>query len=78
MEERLRKNQKAHPELAAFISLPPRPPTGDEKGASAQGNKSRPGTARPTHAAPSSGNMPPTPGASEGDRVPILIEKPII
>lgn len=29
--------------------------------------RSRPGTARATQQAPSSGNMPPTPGASEGD-----------
>lgn len=29
--------------------------------------RSRPGTARATQQAPGSGNMPPTPGASEGD-----------
>ncbi|KPM38429.1 hypothetical protein AK830_g8143 [Neonectria ditissima] len=29
--------------------------------------RSRPGTARATHHAPSAGNMPPTPGASEGE-----------
>lgn len=29
--------------------------------------RSRPGTARATQQAPSSGNMPPTPGASEGE-----------
>lgn len=30
-------------------------------------NKSRPGTARANQRAPGSGNMPPTPGASEGE-----------
>ncbi|PHH72343.1 hypothetical protein CDD82_6028 [Ophiocordyceps australis] len=30
-------------------------------------SRSRPGTARPAKHAPSSGKMPPTPGASEGD-----------
>lgn len=29
--------------------------------------RSRPGTARETQQAPSAGNMPPTPGASEGE-----------
>jgi hypothetical protein len=29
--------------------------------------RSRPGTAQPTQQAPSSGDMPPTPGASEGE-----------
>lgn len=29
--------------------------------------RSRPGTARATQQAPSAGNMPPTPGASEGE-----------
>ncbi|EHK15545.1 uncharacterized protein TRIVIDRAFT_38123 [Trichoderma virens Gv29-8] len=36
-------------------------PTDDSK------SRSRPGTARPTQQAPSSGDMPPTPGASEGE-----------
>ncbi|UKZ88473.1 uncharacterized protein TrAFT101_004231 [Trichoderma asperellum] len=39
------------------------PPADDSK------SRSRPGTAQPTQQAPSSGDMPPTPGASEdGDR----------
>jgi hypothetical protein len=36
-------------------------PTDDSKA------RSRPGTARAAQQAPSSGNMPPTPGASEGE-----------
>ncbi|KKP01570.1 hypothetical protein THAR02_06318 [Trichoderma harzianum] len=36
-------------------------PTDDSK------SRSRPGTARPVQQAPSSGDMPPTPGASEGE-----------
>ncbi|EGR48747.1 hypothetical protein MKX07_000136 [Trichoderma sp. CBMAI-0711] len=36
-------------------------PTDDSK------SRSRPGTARPTQQAPGSGDMPPTPGASEGE-----------
>ncbi|KAL6696053.1 hypothetical protein J3F84DRAFT_348300 [Trichoderma pleuroticola] len=36
-------------------------PTDDSK------SRSRPGTARPAQQAPSSGDMPPTPGASEGE-----------
>jgi hypothetical protein len=35
--------------------------------AAEQKARSRPGTARATQAAPSSGNMPPTPGGSEGE-----------
>lgn len=37
------------------------PPADDAKA------RSRPGTAQPTQQAPSSGDMPPTPGASEGE-----------
>lgn len=37
------------------------PPADDSK------PRSRPGTAQPTQQAPSSGDMPPTPGASEGE-----------
>lgn len=37
------------------------PPADDSK------SRSRPGTAQPTQQAPSSGDMPPTPGASEGE-----------
>lgn len=45
---------------------PPPPPPKDDDAASAKA-RSRPGTARATQQAPSSGNMPPTPGASEGE-----------
>lgn len=69
MENRLRQNQKERPDLAQFISLPPRPPTRDAKSVVGEDDKarSRPGTARAAQPAPSSGNMPPTPGASEGE-----------
>ncbi|KAG6016537.1 hypothetical protein E4U43_003576 [Claviceps pusilla] len=64
MEQRLNRNlglaqPAAHPQAANVA--PPPPPTKDES------NKSRPGTARASQQAPSSGNMPPTPGPSEGD-----------
>ncbi|KAL7819286.1 hypothetical protein V8C44DRAFT_133367 [Trichoderma aethiopicum] len=50
-------------------------PTDDSK------SRSRPGTARPTQQAPGSGDMPPTPGASEGEyyvvtRADIMDDRP--
>lgn len=71
MEERLSKNKHARSELANINTSAPvnsqqhpdRPPPPPPKDAS----KSRPGTARAPQHAPSAGNMPPTPGASEGE-----------
>ncbi|KAG6143657.1 hypothetical protein E4U35_006220 [Claviceps purpurea] len=64
MEQRLNRNkgvvQPASLPLAPNVAPPP-PPAKDES------NKSRPGTARASQPAPGSGNMPPTPGPSEGD-----------
>ena len=62
MEDRLRRNQGGKPAERSqqAPNVPPPPPPKDE-------SKSRPGTARAPQQAPSSGNMPPTPGASEGD-----------
>ncbi|KHN99175.1 uncharacterized protein MAM_02873 [Metarhizium album ARSEF 1941] len=63
MEDRLNRNQGAKPARPSQQSsniAPTSAPSRDE-------NKSRPGTARAPKQAPSSGNMPPTPGASEGD-----------
>lgn len=70
MEERLKKSQRAgRPNLgvntaaqqAAPSHAPPPPPAKDDKA------RSSPGTARAPQQAPSAGNMPPTPGGSEGE-----------
>ncbi|KAG5976213.1 hypothetical protein E4U55_007433 [Claviceps digitariae] len=64
MEQRLNRNMGIVQPAArhqAPNGPPPPPPTKDES------NKSRPGTARASQQAPGSGNMPPTPGPSEGD-----------
>ncbi|OAA63206.1 hypothetical protein ISF_05082 [Cordyceps fumosorosea ARSEF 2679] len=70
MEERLKQSQRVRPDLAVNTSdvskqppshPPPPPPTKDDKA------RSRPGTARTPQHAPSAGNMPPTPGGSEGE-----------
>lgn len=83
MEDRLRKTKSQHgrPSIAS-ISGGAAPGSSndadmaaaDTEATPAQGTKdedsktrSRPGTARATQQAPSSGNMPPTPGASEGE-----------
>lgn len=83
MELRLKKSEQAHSRLsisqapAAFAQAskaataqqqdaPPAPPPKDDD-AEASKARSRPGTARAAQQAPSSGNMPPTPGASEGE-----------
>ncbi|KJZ80210.1 hypothetical protein HIM_00060 [Hirsutella minnesotensis 3608] len=68
MEERLLRSGQSHPALKTGASsspqrradAPPAPPTRDDGK-----SWSRPGTAKANQAAPSSGNMPPTPGASE-------------
>ncbi|KIE02608.1 hypothetical protein MAJ_01642, partial [Metarhizium majus ARSEF 297] len=62
MEERLRRNKGGNPAQRSQQSAsvaPPAPSKGE--------NKPRPGTTRAPQQALSSGNMPPTPGASEGD-----------
>ena len=79
MEDRLRRNAKPNrPRIpqaqgasadaskqqdaaAASDDVPPHAPPKDDKA------RSRPGTARTAQQAPGSGNMPPTPGASEGE-----------
>jgi TolA-binding protein len=64
MDERLRGNAPRAPAQASTTQTSraetsaPAPPAKDNA-------RSRPGTAKPTQGAPSSGNMPPTPGASE-------------
>jgi hypothetical protein len=62
MEDRLRRNKDdtSAQSPRQSTNVPPPPPPKDD-------NRSRPGTARAPQQAPSSGNMPPTPGASEGD-----------
>ncbi|KND94348.1 hypothetical protein TOPH_01255 [Tolypocladium ophioglossoides CBS 100239] len=67
MEDRLRRSQQSRPGIQTFAAqssshnrADAAPPPKD-KGKS----RSRPGTARAAQQAPSSGNMPPTPGASE-------------
>lgn len=65
MEERLKKSTRGdRPDLSLQAPThppPPPPPAKDDKG------RSRPGTARAPQQAPSAGNMPPTPGGSEGE-----------
>ncbi|TQV95226.1 hypothetical protein V2A60_009725 [Cordyceps javanica] len=70
MEERLKQSQRIRPDLEVNTSdvskrapshAPPPPPPKDDKA------RSRPGTARAPQQAPSAGNMPPTPGGSEGE-----------
>lgn len=68
MEERLKKSQRGgRPDLNVTTAQqvpshpPPPPPSKDDKA------RSRPGTARAAQQAPSAGNMPPTPGGSEGE-----------
>lgn len=75
MEERLSKSQPTHRNLASVDTTA----ANAHQNQAASGNlqavddagkaRSRPGTAKAAQPAPSSGNMPPTPGASEdGDR----------
>jgi len=84
MEARLQQTKKAHSRMSlsqapGSFALADKaqqqqedgpPAKVDEEGdADVSKARSRPGTARATQQAPSSGNMPPTPGASEdGDR----------
>lgn len=82
METRLKQTQKAHSRMSisqvpgSFAQAEKAqqqqedasPAKDDEEGdADVSKARSRPGTARATQQAPSSGNMPPTPGASEGE-----------
>ena len=73
MEERLRRSQRNPGQKSHRPSVLPPPVPKDARttnngstGGDAD-SKSRPGTARAPRRAPSAGNMPPTPGASEGD-----------
>lgn len=73
MEERLSKSQPTHRNLASVDTTA----ANAHQNQAASGNlqavddagkaRSRPGTAKAAQPAPSSGNMPPTPGASEGE-----------
>ena len=82
MESRLKRSQQAQARMSisqppgSFAQAnkapagqqqdaPPAPPPKDDADASKA--RSRPGTASAPQQAPSSGNMPPTPGASEGE-----------
>lgn len=62
MEDRLRQSREKHTRPSISQITDPK----DQKDTDSKA-RSRPGTARPTQQAPSSGNMPPTPGASEGE-----------
>ncbi|KAK2671921.1 hypothetical protein RAB80_012000 [Fusarium oxysporum f. sp. vasinfectum] len=63
MEDRLRRSVGGSTQQRSPLPQPSSldAPTDDSKA------RSRPGTARAAQQAPSSGNMPPTPGASEGE-----------
>ncbi|KAI5456417.1 hypothetical protein BGZ63DRAFT_429072 [Mariannaea sp. PMI_226] len=74
MEERLKRNnayertpaphaQQQGQQNRQYQQVPPLDTTTNDD----QKARSRPGTARATQQAPSAGNMPPTPGASEGE-----------
>ncbi|KAJ6441809.1 LSM1-like protein [Purpureocillium lavendulum] len=69
MEERLNRNQSGRSGTQANASQSSSHPQQRADAPSRDDSKprSRPGTARATQQAPSSGNMPPTPGASEGE-----------
>lgn len=82
MEARLKQTQKAHSRMSisqvpgSFVQAEKAqqqqedgsPAKDDDEGdAEVSKARSRPGTARAAQQAPSSGNMPPTPGASEGE-----------
>lgn len=80
MEERLRRTKSQHnrPAIDTVAASSTAANSNNADGTDAlakqqdsityvKSENSRPGTARATQQAPSSGNMPPTPGASEGD-----------
>ncbi|CAM1509140.1 Fc.00g028790.m01.CDS01 [Cosmosporella sp. VM-42] len=71
MEARLhQRGQPARTPLAQFQQDPQNKQQVENEQAAKDNNdkaRSRPGTARTAQQAPSSGNMPPTPGASEGE-----------
>lgn len=71
MESRLKKSQQAHnrmsmSQVGTATTKPFAPPQKADAPADDK-SRSRPGTARATQQAPSAGNMPPTPGGSEGE-----------
>ncbi|KAF4507162.1 hypothetical protein G6O67_005829 [Ophiocordyceps sinensis] len=67
MEDRLRRSQQSRPALPTGASTFSSQKRADATQSPKDNTKpwSRPGTARPSQPAPSSGRMPPTPGASE-------------
>ncbi|EQL03924.1 hypothetical protein OCS_00367 [Ophiocordyceps sinensis CO18] len=69
MEDRLRRSQQSRPALPTGASTFSSQKRADATQSPKDNTKpwSRPGTARPSQPAPSSGRMPPTPGASEGE-----------
>lgn len=76
MEARLKKS-KARMSISGTAALQGATSSGNQKIESTHTpsakdedkSRSRPGTAKQTEKAPSAGNMPPTPGASEGEYV---------
>jgi hypothetical protein len=68
MEERLRRSGPSRPAIQTNIPGPTKDETTDAPPAVPSKDRSRPGTARQAQHAPSSGNMPPTPGGSEAER----------
>ncbi|KAL6914439.1 hypothetical protein ACHAPO_005730 [Fusarium lateritium] len=71
MEERLRRSaggaQQPSPQTANQAQSQSQQPSSLDAPKDDSKVRSRPGTARASQQAPSSGNMPPTPGASEGE-----------
>ncbi|CEI70106.1 unnamed protein product [Fusarium venenatum] len=71
MEERLRRStggaQQPSPQTANQAQSQTQQPSSLDAPKDDSKVRSRPGTARASQQAPSSGNMPPTPGASEGE-----------
>lgn len=65
MEQRLKLSSSPRPAISTNTDKSSEQQQIAEKAASK--DRSRPGTARQTQQAPSSGDMPPTPGGSEGE-----------
>ncbi|UNI19868.1 hypothetical protein JDV02_006013 [Purpureocillium takamizusanense] len=69
MEDRLRRNQGARTGIQVNTNQSSSQQRTEAVAKDDSKQRSRPGTARATQQAPSSGNMPPTPGASEDGNV---------
>ncbi|KAK4094910.1 hypothetical protein PCL_03165 [Purpureocillium lilacinum] len=67
MEDRLRRNQPGRTGIQVNTNQTSTQQRTETINKDDSKPRSRPGTARATQQAPSSGNMPPTPGASEGE-----------